>query len=126
MMRVINPSSMFQKITGELERRLKRSAAFSQWSGKIQITTELGTDSLVINQGRISHTTGNTDGYRLEIPQDKLMQLMMGRRNINDLAIDADVLVPSEGEGTVNAEILPLLDTLFPVCFAHVWWPDRF
>jgi len=60
----------------------------------------------------------DTNAYQLEIPQDKLIQLMMGRRNIQDLAIDADV--------SVDAEITPVFGTLFPLGYPHIWWPDRF
>ncbi len=111
-MRLISQSSTFQKIIPELERQLNHSAALSGWRGTIQVTTDLGTDSLGIAQGRISHTIAQTKGYRLEIPQDKLTQLMMGRRAIEDLAVDTDV--------TVDEEIIPVLDTLFPVSYGHV------
>lgn len=118
MMRIVNQSSTLEKITGELGKRLQRSAQFSQWSGRIGITTDLQCDCLVIDRGHAGHTTNDTNAYQLEIPQDKLIQLMMGRRNIQDLAVDADV--------SVDAEIIPVLGTLFPLGYPHVWWPDRF
>ena len=43
---------------------------------------------------------------------------MMGRRSIEDLAVEPDV--------SVSEEIIPVLDTLFPLGHSHVWWPDRF
>ena len=118
MMRIINQSSTLEKITGALEKRLQRDADLSQWRGKILISTDLGQDCLEIDQGSIAHTNGQTNGFHLEIPQDKMIQLMMGRRSIEDLAIEPDV--------SVSAEIIPVLDTLFPLGHSHVWWSDRF
>ena len=118
MMRIINQSSTLEKITGELEKRLRRSADLGQWSGKILISTDIGQDCLEIDQGSVAHTNNQTNGFYLEISQDKLIQLMMGRRNIEDLAIEPDV--------SVAEEIIPVLETLFPLGHSHVWWSDRF
>ena len=118
MMRIINQPSTLKKITGELEKRLQRSTDLGQWRGQVLISTDLGQDCLEIDQGSIAHTNGQSNDCHLEIPQDKLIQLMMGRRSIEDLAIEPDV--------SVSAEILPVLDTLFPLGHPHVWWSDRF
>ena len=118
MVRMINQSSTLEKITGELEKRLQRSAELSQWRGKILISTDLGQDCLEINQGSVSHTNGQTNGFHLQMPQGKLIQLMMGRRSIEDLAVEPDV--------SVAREIIPVLETLFPLGHSHVWWSDRF
>ena len=118
MMRIINQSSALQGITGELEKRLRRSAHLSQWSGKILISTELGQDCLGVDRGRVTHTSSKANAFHLEIPQDKLIQLMMGRRGIEDLAIESDV--------SVTSGIIPVLEILFPLDYPHVWWPDRF
>ena len=118
MMRIINQSSTLEKITDELEKRLQRSAELSQWSGKIFISSDLGQDCLEIDRGSVAHTNSCENGFHLEIPQDKLIQLMMGRRSIKDLVIEPDV--------SVSEEIVPVLQTLFPPGHPHVWWPDRF
>ena len=118
MMRIINQSSTLKGITGELEKRLRRSAHLSQWSGKILISTELGQDCLGIDRGRVTHTSSKANAFHLEMRQDKLIQLMMGRRSIEDLAIEPDV--------SVTGGIIPILATLFPLDYPHVWWPDRF
>ena len=118
MMRIINQSSTLKGITGELEKRLRRSAHLSQWSGKILIATDLGQDCLGIDRGRVAYTASKANAFHLEIPQDKLIQLMMGRRSIEDLAIEPDV--------SVTGGIIPILATLFPLDYPHVWWPDRF
>jgi len=118
MMRIINQSSTLKAITGDLEKRLRRSAHLSQWSGKILIATDLGQDCLGIDRGRVTYTSSKANAFHLEIPQDKLIQLMIGRRSIEDLAIEADV--------SVTGGIIPILQTLFPLDYPHVWWPDRF
>ena len=118
MMRIINQSSVLKRITGELEKRLRRSAHLSQWSGKILISTDLGQDCLGIDRGRVAYTNSKANAFHLEIPQDKLIQLIMGRRSIEDLAVEPDV--------SVTGGIIPILETLFPLDYPHVWWPDRF
>ena len=118
MMRIINQSSTLKGITGELEKRLRRSAHLSQWSGKILISTELGQDCLGIDRGRIAHTSSKANAFHLKISQDKLIQLMMGRRSIEDLAVEPDV--------SITRGIIPILEILFPLDYPHVWWPDRF
>ena len=118
MMRIINQSSTLKKITGELEKRLQRAAHLSEWRGQILISTDLGQDCFEIDRGSVAHTNNCENGFYLEIPQDKLIQLMMGRRNIEDLAVEPDVWV--------NVGIIPVLDTLFPLSHSHVWWSDRF
>ena len=118
MMRIINQSSTLEKITGELGKRLQRDADLSQWRGKIPISTDLGQDCLEIDQGSVAHTNNQENDFHFEIPQDKLIQLMMGRRSIEDLAIEPDV--------SVAEEIIPVLGTLFPLSHSHVWWSDRF
>ena len=118
MMRIINQSSTLEKITGELKKRLQRDADLSQWSGKILISTDLGQDCLEIDHGSVAHTNGQTNGFHLEMPQEKLIQLMMGRRSIEDLTVEPDV--------SVAREIISVLETLFPLGHSHVWWSDRF
>ncbi|RKU35654.1 hypothetical protein C6496_15195, partial [Candidatus Poribacteria bacterium] len=118
MMRIINQSSTLKGISSELEKRLRRSADLSEWSGKLVISTDLGQNCLEIDRGSIAHTNSRANSFNLEMPQDKLIQLMMGRRSIEDLVIEPDVSV-SEG-------IIPVLETLFPLSHPHVWWPDRF
>ena len=118
MMRIINQSSCLKKITGELEKRLRRCPDLLKWYGKILISSDLGQDCLEINQGSIVQTNDQANAFHLEIPQDKLIQLMMGRRSIEDLVTEPDV--------SVTGKIIPVLEVLFPLGHSHVWWSDRF
>lgn len=118
MMRIINQSSALKKITGELEKCLRRSADLLQWSGKILFSSDLGQDCLEIDQGSVAYTNNHLNAFHHEMPQDKLIQLMMGRRSIGDLTAEPDV--------SVSEEIIPILEALFPLGHPHVWWSDRF
>lgn len=118
MMRIINQSSTLKKITDELGKRLQRDTDLSQWRGKILISTDLGQDCLEIDQGNVAYTDSQANAFHLEILQDKLIQLMMGRRSIEDLAIEPDV--------SVSEKIIPVLETFFPLGHSHIWWSDRF
>ena len=118
MMRIINQSSTLKKITGALEKRLQRDADLGQWSGKLLFSTDIGQDCFEIDRGNVAYTDSQANAFHLEMPQDKLIQLMMGRRSIKDLAVESDVWV--------NVGIIPVLDTLFPLGHSHIWWSDRF
>ena len=118
MMRIINQSSTLKKITGALEKRLQRDADLGQWSGKLLFSTDIGQDCFEIDRGNVAYTDSQANAFHLEMPQDKLIQLMMGRRSIEDLAVESDVWV--------NVGIIPVLDTLFPLGHSHIWWSDRF
>ena len=115
MMRIINQSRTLKGIASELENRLQGTTQLSQWSGKILISSDLGQDCLEIDRGRVAHTNNRGNTFQLEIPQDKLIQLMMGWRSIGDLAAEPDV--------SVSEEIVPVLEILFPLGHPHVWWP---
>ena len=85
---------------------------------KFGYATVLPETYVEIDRGRFAHTNSRANAFQLEMPQDKLIQLMMGRRSIEDLAIEPDV--------SITEEIIPVLETLFPLDHPHVWWPDRF
>ncbi|HIB92202.1 TPA: GNAT family N-acetyltransferase [Candidatus Poribacteria bacterium] len=120
MMRLIRQTATLKKMCYELTRRLQKSAEFIKWQGIIEISTDLGTDLIKIDNGHVDHQENSTSKlrYKLEIAQNKLAQLMMGRRTVEDLVWDSNV--------SVSAEIIDLLDCLFPTHYPHVWWPDRF
>ena len=85
----------------------------SQWRGKLLIATDLGQDCLEIDRGSVTHTNGQANGFHLEMPQDKLIQLMMGRRSIGDLAIEPDV--------SVSAEIIPRTGDTLSTWLIHMF-----
>ena len=120
MMRFIRQTTTLKKMCYELTSRLQKSAKFTKWQGIIEISTDLGTDLIEVDNGHVNHQENSTSKsrYKLEIAQNKFVQLMMGRRTIEDLIWDSNV--------SVSMEIIDLLDYLFPTHYPHVWWPDRF
>ena len=127
MMRIINQHHMFRCLQEELEKRLHESAKFCWWDGKILFSTNMHVSCLDINRSDIIVTSTNmaantrgTDLCRLQLPQTALTELVMGRRTIDDLLIDADNVTLSDDS------YLPVLRTLFPPLHSHMWWTDRF
>ena len=84
------------------------STEFTRGHGLIEISTELGTDFIEIDNGQVAHqpSTASRLRYQLEIAQYKLAQLMIGRRTIADLAENSNV--------SVSKEIVVILGLPFP------------
>lgn len=126
MMRIIHLRPLMQKICPVLEERVQRSLIASAWQGRALIHTDIGAITLVRDHNGLhvhehdSHGPYRPDDapYRLDIPQSKLIQWIMGYRPIHDLLLDADV--------TATDALVPLLEILFPSGYPHIWWPDRF
>lgn len=114
MGRIINLEGLFKKLEGYLGRC---------WDGKhrgvLSIHTEIGEVSLELREGEVEVLPIGEGDWNLDIPQAKLMQLVMGYRSIDDLLLDGDVLL----EGEEGAEILR---KFFPRGFAHCWLTDAF
>lgn len=119
MMRIMNLHTMLMKIEKELVRRLSLSH-LNNIDCKITISTqEFDTEVIEIQKYKVKIAKDKNAGYMVEIPQYKLIQLVMGYRGIYNLVIDSDVKVSSE-------ELLPVIDVLFPTGYPYLWWPDRF
>ena len=84
MMRLIRQTTTLKKMCYELTSRLQKSAKFTKWQGIIEISTDLGTDLIEVDNGHVNHQENSTSKsrYKLEIAQNKFVQLMMGRRMI--------------------------------------------
>jgi predicted acetyltransferase len=116
MMRVLNQQSFFEKIAPELERRLAVSP-LAGYAGTLVLCTDLGTTSLTFNAGKL--VVGTEDAaIRLELSQDRLVQLVMGYRSVRDVLNDPRV--------KVHGDVVPLLNTLFPRSHPYVWVADQF
>jgi len=117
MLRLLNQQPFFEKIVPELERRLALSRS-AGYTGALTFQTDLGTLALVINRGSITLAGKASDGLRLELPQDKLTQLVIGYRSARDVLNDPQV--------TAHGDVLPLLDILFPKGTPYIWVADHF
>ena len=118
MMRIINLKTTFDRMAPELERRLKRSGMWG-WEGEFYVKTDIGTLRLRVSRGRVkAEPTDKAGDERLELPQSKLTQLLVGYRTVEDLSLDDDVFV--------SPGLIPLLSALFPPLNPYIWWSDRF
>ena len=57
-------------------------------------------------------------GPIVRVRQDHLVQLLMGYRSPADLI--------TAGELKASRNLHPILEALFPLHTAHMWWSDRF
>jgi hypothetical protein len=117
MMRIINQRTLFEKIEGELGRRISDSQ-LRNYSGSLQIRTEIGSTAFRFRNGFLSIHSGQKADNFLILPQSKLIQLIVGYRTARDILNDSDV----EASGTIES----LLDTLFPETIPYIGLPDRF
>lgn len=113
MARIINLRLLFEKLTGLLTERLAE-----EWNGALRLQTDLGTVTLEIAGGQVFVSDNATPTWNVIISQMSLTQLIMGYRSVSDVALD---------DGAhLSADVVPLLNALFPV--GHPWMaiPDWF
>lgn len=117
MGRIINLTTLFQKIQPILSDRLTGN----EIKGKLKIKTDIGELVFAIERDSLSVHNNCCDEPDWEwiIPQNKLMQLVMGYRSVGDVLLDEDVCLSS-------GEVIPILGKLFPKGFPHLSIPDRF
>jgi len=117
MMRIINQQPLFHTITPELERRI----AFSPlrgYTGTLTLETDLGVTHLVINRGHVRIGDGESSTVVLALPQQKLMQLLVGYRSVRDVINDNEV--------QTSGDVIPLLQALFPKGIPYMYTADHF
>jgi len=117
MMRIIDQKSLFEKITGELGRRIADSK-FGDFSGSLNIRTDVANTSFEIRDGLLNISSGQKSEHFLDLPQTTLMQLIAGHRTVRDVLSDPDV--------EISRGLEPLLRVLFPVTVPYVWLADHF
>ncbi|MHB1295965.1 MAG: GNAT family N-acetyltransferase [Anaerolineae bacterium] len=107
MLRILDQSALLELLRPVLAERL--AASRSQGLGHITFRTDLGEDTLALGAG----------GARVvvEMPQEGLVQLLMGYRSVDDLLLDTEARIP--------AEAVPLLKILCPPGTPYIAWPDR-
>jgi GNAT superfamily N-acetyltransferase len=116
MGRVINIITFLYKLQDVFRSRI----GYNSVEGILIIETEIGEVPFDIKKDTVFFMPFlPPSGWRLKIPQAKLMQLAMGYRTIDELLLDEDVSL--EGE-----EALPILRKLFPKQFPFFWPADRF
>ncbi len=131
MMRIMNQQPLVEKYLPVL--KVRRSALRTlDAPDALRIETELGVTTLIFSGDSIQlaesdeASEGENDPgvVRLTLTQDRLMQLMMGYRSIQDVLSEAAVsLEPGDTEAQ---DVVSLLEGLFPRHAAFVWRPDYF
>lgn len=110
MGRIINLQGCMEKVLPELGRR---------WQGtqSLGIKTDLGTCVLQGQRGRLRL---GQEPFRsgLRLGQETLLQLLMGYCAPGELLAAGRLQAPRPCHA--------LLERLFPLTQAHMWWPDRF
>ena len=114
MGRMIDLRSCLEKVIPELASRWGRD----ERDVTLDIATDIGSCALCWEGDRLLVKEARGMGRRVRLGQDGLMALMMGYLAPEDLKM-AGKLSASQG-------ISPLLERLFPLQQAHMWWPDRF
>jgi len=116
MMRIINQDSLFAKLQGSFRNRLGCSQ-FGDEGLKLEFATDLGTTKVVLGAAGDARA-GRGRTYRLQMPQQRLMQLLVGYAGVDGLLSEADVQAP--------AEAAPVLKALFAGPRAYLYQADRF
>ena len=114
MARIICLKELFDKIKPELERRLIESK--NKHKASVLIDTDIGSITLKIDESVLEVSEEPKANYRIKLSQSSLTQLVLGYRDIRDLAYK---------EAKVDSEVLPLLNILFPRSAPYVWPADR-
>jgi predicted acetyltransferase len=117
MMRIISQEALFEKIKGELGRRIADSK-FGDYSGSLRIRTDIGNATFEIRDGLLDMASGQESECSLDLPQAKLIQLLVGYRTVRDILSDSDV--------EASHSLAPLLPILFPETVPYVWSADHF
>lgn len=118
MAAIINQRSLFERMLPELTARLQ-SSALAAWSGKFAVITDLETTIFSVRGGcvKLSPRSKKLTG-RLELPQERLVQLVMGYRTVSSVASDPGV--------RLRGNVEPILSVLFAKGFPYIWPADRF
>ncbi|HEY3341782.1 MAG TPA: GNAT family N-acetyltransferase [Anaerolineae bacterium] len=108
MLRIMNQATLFDKLRPELERRLS-AVRMDHLPGTIFVRTELGETTICASA---------PERAALELPQDKLMQLIAGYRSAHDCCTEQGIKMTPGSE--------PLWNALFPKGHPYMWVADHF
>jgi predicted acetyltransferase len=105
MARIINARSLFEKLTPLFNERIQASPLVPD--GVLSMETNEGTAALAINNGQVKVCNDATPTWIIKLPQERLAQLVMGYRGIQEISLDDGVEMPPAA--------ISLVDVLFPI-----------
>lgn len=106
MIQIINIQSLFQRLSPELEDRLKNSVNIS-YKGVLEIKIEKDSVQLEIDKGHIKVVEGKKPSISIEIPEFYLIQLILGLLSFEEIR---DLFYKEK----LTSHEVALLNTLFP------------
>jgi predicted acetyltransferase len=120
MARIINLESLMAKLSVELSRRVAKKSRLSGCEKDFAIVTDIGEVLVRVRSGqvKVEPAISASIAERLELPQGKLTQLLMGYQTIDTLIAAQDV--------HCSPDLIPLLRVLFSPAYPYIWWSDRF
>jgi len=120
MARIINLESLMAKLSAELSRRVAKGSWLNGCEKDFAIATDIGEVLVMVRSGRVEvePVAYASVAERLELPQGKLTQLLMGYQTIDTLMAAYDV--------HCSPDLVPLLRVLFPPAYPYICWSDRF
>jgi len=112
--RILNMTTLFDKMKKELESRLNRSEFYNE---TLSLVVETGkeTTTFLINDGKITVLTEEEKAdYTLEAPLSSLNPLVTGYKSIHKLMDQKAVRINSSKPMTKKLNCIRLVDVLFP------------
>ena len=116
MGRIINLDRTIDKMLPEWTARLGRSP-MKNWRGTITLKTEIGSAVLSIRAGLVRRSK-RAGGHVIGIPQNALLQAILGFRSIEAILTKRSI--------AVDSDLMPVLDALFPQRCPSTWGVDGF
>ncbi len=117
MARIIDLPSLMRKLAGYVSERVA-NGALDGWEGSVSLSTDIGSVTLRVQAGTATVEEGAAGDLGVEMPQDRLLQLLVGYRDADTIALDDDV--------DMTAEAAAVLGGMFPPDTPYMWWSDRF
>jgi predicted acetyltransferase len=117
MLRIIDLPSLIGKLTGYIGDRAT-TGRLRGWEGSIALRTDIGSVTLRVRDGVATSEEGSTGDLVAEMPQDRLLQLLVGYCDADTIALDDDV--------TMSDAAVEVLAAMFPPDTPYMWWSDRF
>ena len=112
--RILNMTTLFDKMKKELENRLNHSEFYNK---TLSLTVKTGkeTTTFLINDGEITVSTEEEKAhYTLEAPLPSLNPLVTGYKSIYELIDKKEVTINSNRATAKNLNCVRLVDVLFP------------